>query len=64
MKVRVLVDVCGGHGDCTVSAPEVFAFLDDDEVVSVILPEPDESLRAKVQTAADCCPNRAISIQG
>ncbi len=65
MKVRVDSSVCGGHSDCTVTAPEVFAFVDDDdEVVTVIQPDPPAELRAKVQMAADCCPTQAISIEG
>jgi ferredoxin len=65
MKVRVDNRVCGGHSDCTVTAPEVFAFVDDDdEVVTVIQPEPPARLGATVQMAADYCPTQAISIEG
>jgi ferredoxin len=63
VKVTVAHQVCGGHGDCVVKAPEVFDFVGDDDVVTVLLPNPREELRASVQTAADCCPTRAISIE-
>jgi ferredoxin len=63
VKVTVARQICGGHGECVVTAPGVFDFLDDDDVVSVIEPNPPEALRSKVQIATDCCPTQAISIE-
>jgi hypothetical protein len=37
---------------------------DDDEVVTVIQPEPPARLGATVQMAADYCSTQAISIEG
>jgi ferredoxin len=38
--------------------------LDDDGRLVVLIEEPDESLRATVEDAADVCPVQAISIKG
>jgi len=63
LKVVVDMDVCQDHGQCVFAAPEVFALNDDGKLV-VLIAEPDESLRAAVEDAADVCPVQAISIEG
>jgi ferredoxin len=63
MKVFVDEVSCAAHGDCVVAAPEVFDLGDDDDIVSVITPEPGPELFASVQTAADNCPVGAIRIE-
>jgi len=62
--VKVLVDElrCDAHGLCVVACPEVFALDDDDDVVSVINSEPEESLRDKLFQAEQQCPKAAISV--
>lgn len=55
-------DVCGGHGECVVFAPEVFDFVGDDDVVSVLQPEPPAELQDKVRKACATCPTGAISL--
>lgn len=62
MKVVVSQELCAGHGECVAIAPEVFAFVGDDEVVSVVLSEPTGDLCAAVADAVTCCPTQAISI--
>ena len=64
MKVIVDLDACAAHGDCVVAAPEIFDLGEDDEVVTVLEPEPPEELRPKAQQAADDCPMAAIRIEG
>lgn len=64
MKVIVDTDLCAAHGDCVIAAPEVFEIGDDDDVVSVLDPEPGEELREKVEQAASDCPVAAIRIEG
>jgi len=60
MKVTVDTNLCSDHGQCVYSAPEVFAF---DEAGSLVwTPEPDPSLRAAVEEAADVCPVQAILV--
>jgi len=63
MKVFVDVDVCQAHGDCVVAAPEVFDLGEEDDVVTVLNPEPSEELRAQVERAAMDCPVTAIRIE-
>lgn len=64
MKVIVDVDRCELHGECVMAAPEVFDIGDDDTVVRVLDPEPEEKHRAAVQDAALMCPLAAIRIEG
>jgi ferredoxin len=63
--VRVLVDrdLCQGHAACEEEAPEVFRVRKGADTVEVLLPEPPEALRAKVQAAAKYCPTRALRIE-
>jgi ferredoxin len=64
MSFKVIVDwdLCQDHGQCAFAAPEVFQIGDDGKMV-VLVEEPDESLRSKVEDAADVCPVQAIRIQ-
>jgi len=61
MKVLVDVKKCQLHGQCIISAPKVFSF--DAEGNIVWLPEVDEAGRAEVEEAADVCPVQAITIE-
>jgi ferredoxin len=63
MKVIVDFDHCELHGECVMAAPQVFDIGDDDTVVRVIKPEPDEKHRAAVREAALMCPLAAIRIE-
>jgi ferredoxin len=63
--MKVIVDElrCDAHGVCVTACPEVFALGDDDDVVRVLIEEPDESLREKLHKAALVCPKAAITIE-
>ena len=63
MKVKVDELRCDAHGLCVRACPEVFALDDDDDVVSVLQEEPDESLRESLRRAARVCPKAAITIE-
>jgi ferredoxin len=63
MKVIVDLDVCQAHGDCVVAAPEIFDLGEEDDVVTVINPEPGEELRAAAERAEQDCPVTAIRIE-
>ena len=63
MKVVVDWDACQDHGQCCFAAPEVFQ-LDETGRMVVLNENPDESLRDKVEEAADVCPLQAITIEG
>ena len=61
MKVVVDLAVCQDHGQCCFAAPEVFE-LDEAGRLVVRTNEPPDSLRDKVEEAADVCPLQAITI--
>lgn len=62
MRVVVDLDLCQGHAQCENAAPEVFK-VNDHALVDILIEQPDESLRSKVETAARLCPTEAIRIE-
>lgn len=62
MKVVVDYDLCESNALCMAAAPEVFEVRDDD-FLYVLDENPPESLRAKVELAAQRCPKQAITIE-
>jgi ferredoxin len=63
MKVIVDLDVCEAHGDCVIAAPAVFDLGDEDETVTVLEPNPPESMRTEVERAVSDCPVTAIRLE-
>ncbi|MAG31324.1 MAG: ferredoxin [Deltaproteobacteria bacterium] len=66
MRIKVDLGLCQGHGICHDEAPEVFRVVTDSasyDHVELIVEEPEESLRPKVEAAVKYCPNRVISIE-
>jgi ferredoxin len=61
MKVIVDMDKCEFHGQCEIAASDIFQLVADDDLQWVA--EPDESLRADAEAAADVCPTQAITIE-
>ncbi|NBP50583.1 MAG: ferredoxin [Actinobacteria bacterium] len=61
MKVTVDLDACASTGGCAYHAPEVFA-LGEDGLLTVLQPQPDDSLRDRVERAAEMCPTGAITV--
>ena len=64
MKIQVDTGLCEAHGECLVTAPEIFDLRDDDDVVTVLNAEPGEELRDKAEMSVRVCPVAAISIEG
>ena len=64
--MKVVLDQlrCDAHGVCVTACPEVFALEDTDDIVRVLIEEPDESLRVPRKKAAQGCPKAAITIEG
>lgn len=62
MKVVVNFDACMSNAQCVLAAPEVFE-VREDGMLYILQEEPQESLRAKVETAARLCPTQAITIE-
>jgi ferredoxin len=62
MRVSVDLDVCQGHGVCHMSAPAVFELDPDDAHAIVQLDPVPAEHQADAQTAANACPERAITV--
>ena len=62
MKVVVDYDLCEANALCMEQAPEVFR-VEEDDTLTVLLEEPPDALRAKVEEAVRLCPRQAISIR-
>jgi ferredoxin len=62
MKVVVDTKVCQNWGQCAMTAPEVF-HVGPDGLMTVLLENPDESMRAKVEDAVDGCPEQALRLE-
>jgi len=62
MRVVVNFDVCESNALCMGVAPEVFEVRDDD-FLYVLMEEPPEEMRPKVEEAVRVCPKQAISIE-
>jgi len=63
MRVIVDFDLCESNALCMAAAPEVFEVRDDD-FLYVLMDEPPEELRTKVEEAVRRCPKQAIKIEG
>ena len=63
MKVTVDFDVCASTGACMQVCPEVVE-VRSDGYLYILLEEPGEDLRDKVQMAVDMCPTAAITLEG
>jgi ferredoxin len=62
MRVVVDYEVCESNALCMVAAPEVFE-VDVQDELHVLMENPPEELRAKVELAVARCPKLAISIE-
>jgi ferredoxin len=61
MRIVVDRDLCEGNAVCMKMAPEVFAVGEDDQV-RVLVDQPGEALRAKVEAAVRRCPRQALTL--
>jgi ferredoxin len=61
MKVVVDYDLCEANAVCMGIVPEVFR-VEEDDTLTVLMENPPERLRAKVQEAVRLCPKQALSI--
>jgi ferredoxin len=63
MKIRIDYDLCEGNAVCMKVCPEVFTVGDDDRA-RLLVNEPADDLRAKVEAAVRRCPRQALAIEG
>lgn len=62
MKVVVDYDLCEANAVCMDCCPEVFR-VEDDDTLTVLIENPPESLRKKVEEAVRLCPRQALSLE-
>ena len=63
MKVTVDFDICQSNAVCMEIAPKVFE-VRDDGYLYILMEEPPEEMRPRIEEAVLACPKRAISIEG
>lgn len=61
MKIKVDLKKCQLHGQCIISAPDVFRF--DEEGNLAWSDAPPDTERHNVEEAAEVCPVQAITIE-
>lgn len=64
MKISVDYDLCEGHGECVVAAPEVFDMDEAGEKVVLLQESPPEDQREQVVEAVKICPIAALQLEG
>lgn len=62
MKVKIDLDLCEGNAVCMKMAPEVFEVGEDDKA-RLLIAEPGEELRGKVEAAVRRCPRQALALE-
>ncbi|MGA9489027.1 MAG: ferredoxin [Mycobacterium sp.] len=62
MQITVDYDLCEGHGQCILAAPDVFDLPDDAEQVELLDAHPAEERREVIVRAAAMCPAQAIQV--
>ena len=62
MKIGIDYDLCEGNAVCMKVAPEVFTVGDDDRA-HLLIENPSEDLRSKVEAAVRRCPRQALSLK-
>ncbi|MFL6239361.1 MAG: ferredoxin [Actinomycetes bacterium] len=62
MKIAADYDLCQGHAECTVEAPEVFVLGDNDQV-RIVDASPAAELADKVRAAVRYCPTHALTLE-
>lgn len=62
MKIVVDWDLCEANARCMEAAPEVFK-VDENDELHILIEEPGEALRAKVEEAVRLCPRQAIHLE-
>lgn len=63
MKVIVDLDLCQGHGQCELAAPDVFE-IGDDALARLRTDDPPRALLPQVEDAILRCPADAIRVTG
>jgi ferredoxin len=62
MKIVVDYDLCEANAICMDIAPQIFK-VDENDELQILVENPPEELRSRVEEAVRLCPRQAISIQ-
>ena len=62
MKILVDYDLCEANAVCMEQAPEVFK-VDEKDELHILVDNPPESLREKIESAVRLCPRQALSLE-
>ena len=62
MKIVVDYDLCEANAVCMDVCPECFR-VEEDDTLTVLMENPPESLRSKMEEAVRLCPRQAISLK-
>jgi ferredoxin len=62
MKIIVDYDRCEGNAVCVTVCPEVFEVGEDDRA-HLLVQDPGEDLRAKIEAAVRRCPRQALALE-
>jgi ferredoxin len=63
MKIQVDYDLCEANALCMASCSEVFR-VNEDDTLSILMPEIPERLRPQIEEAVRLCPRQALKIEG
>jgi len=61
MKVVVDYDLCEANAVCMGIAPQIFR-VEEDDTLTILMENPPEKLRSKVEEAVRLCPKQALSL--
>lgn len=61
MKISFDAERCCSSGMCESFAPDIFE-VDDNGYLQILVPEPSEDERSRVETAISACPTEALSL--
>ena len=62
MKIAVDTGLCEANAMCMSVCPECFC-VEDDDTLTVLVENPPEKLRSKVEKAVRLCPRQALSLE-
>ena len=62
MKIFVDYDLCEANAVCQRVCPEALR-VEEDDTLSVLLQEPDASLRDELEEAVRLCPRQALKLE-
>ena len=63
MRVVVNYDLCEANARCMAACPEVFQ-VDENDELHILIEDPPENLRKRVEAAAAACPRAALRLVG